>query len=66
VHAYARAYTGFLRAVSEPVVRAALNRSGRNAATVEALYARVHARLLDNPEHYLFRYFLVAALLTRR
>jgi hypothetical protein len=66
VHAYARAYTGFLRAVSEPVVRAALNRSGHNAATVEALYARVHARLLDNPEHYLFRYFLVAALLTRR
>jgi hypothetical protein len=63
--AYARAYTGFLRAVSEPVVRAALSQPGGEASTVEGLYARVHARVLDDPERYLFRYFLVAALLTR-
>jgi hypothetical protein len=66
VAAYAGAYTGFLRAVSEPVVRAALSRPEGEAATVESLYERVRARLLAAPERYLFRYLLVAALLTRR
>jgi hypothetical protein len=64
--AYARAYTGFLRAISEPVVRAALNQPAGTAATVDSLYERVRARLLAEPERYLFRYILVAALLTRR
>src|SRR5262249_14962394 len=41
--AYALAYTGFLRAISEPVVRAALDRSEGAAATVERLYERVRA-----------------------
>ena len=66
VAAYAAAYTGFLRAISEPVVRAALNRPEREAVTVEPLYERIRARLLAEPERYLFRYILVAALLTRR
>jgi hypothetical protein len=66
VAAYARAYTGFLRAISEPVVRAAFNQPGREAAAVEGLYERVRVRLLAEPERYLFRYVLVAALLTRR
>jgi hypothetical protein len=66
VAAYAAAYTGFLRALSEPVVRAALNRPGGEAVTVECLYARVRARILAEPERYPFRYILVAALLTRR
>src|SRR5262249_39691719 len=64
--AYARAYTGFLRAVSEPVVKAAFGRRKRGAATVEYLYERIQARLKAEPERYLFRYILVAALLTRR
>jgi hypothetical protein len=64
--AYAGAYTGFLRAISEPVVRAAFDRSEGAAATVERLYERVRARLLAEPERYAFRYILVAALLTRR
>jgi hypothetical protein len=64
VAAYAAAYTGFLRAVTEPVVKAAFNQPHGN--TVECLYERVYARLLDQPEHYVFRYILVAALLTRR
>jgi hypothetical protein len=64
--AYAGAYTGFLRAVSEPVVKAALRRPEGEAETVECLYERVRARLLEKPERYLFRYILVAALLTRR
>jgi hypothetical protein len=66
VAAYAGAYTGFLRAISEPVVRAALNRPEGEAVTVERLYERIRARLLAEPERYSWRYILVAALLTRR
>jgi hypothetical protein len=66
VAAYARAYTGFLRAISEPVVRTALNQVEENTATVEGLYERIRARLLAEPERYLFHYIQVAALLTRR
>jgi cyclopropane-fatty-acyl-phospholipid synthase len=63
---YAGAYTGFLRAISEPVVRAALNHPEGEAVIVESLYERIRARLLADPERYVFRYILVAALLTRR
>jgi hypothetical protein len=66
VVAYAEAYTGFLRAVSEPVVRAVLEQPQGKIGTVERLYVRIRARLLDEPERYLFRYIQVAALLTRR
>jgi hypothetical protein len=66
VAAYAGAYTGFVRAISEPVVRAALKQPAREAATVDSLYERIGARLLAEPERYLFRYIVVAALLTRR
>ena len=50
VAAYAGAYTGFLRAISEPVVRAALHQREGEAATVECLYECVRARLLADPE----------------
>jgi gibberellin A4 carboxyl methyltransferase len=66
VAAYARAYTGFLRAISEPVVRAALKQPEGEAVIVERLYGRIRARLLAEPERYLWRYVVVAALLTRR
>jgi len=66
VAAYAGSYTGFLRAFSEPVVRAALNQSEGKVETVECLYERIHARLLAEPERYVFRYIMVAILLTRR
>jgi hypothetical protein len=66
VAAYAGAYTGFLRAVSEPVVRAAFNQPEGDVGTVELLYESVRARLLAEPERYSWRYILVAALLTRR
>jgi hypothetical protein len=66
VAAYARAYTGFLRAISEPVVRVALEQPAGEAVTVERLYERIRARLRAEPDRYLFRYILVAALLTRR
>jgi gibberellin A4 carboxyl methyltransferase len=64
--AYAAAYTGFLRAVSEPVVRAALKQTASEVETVDCLYERIRARLLAEPERYSWRYILVAALLTRR
>jgi hypothetical protein len=66
VAAYADAYTGFLRAISEPVVRAVLEQPERQAVTVESLYERVRARLLAEPERYMWRYIQVAVLLTRR
>jgi hypothetical protein len=66
VPAYARAYTGFMRAISEPVVKAALKQRDGNTVTVERLYERIQARLRAEPERYSFRYILVVALLTRR
>jgi hypothetical protein len=66
VAAYAGAYTGFLRAISEPVVRAALARAEGGAGIVERLYERIRSRLIAEPERYAFRYIQVAALLTRR
>jgi hypothetical protein len=64
--AYAEAYTGFLRAISEPVVRAALRQPAAEATTVDHLYERVRARLLAQPERYRWRYLLVASLMSRR
>jgi hypothetical protein len=64
--AYAAAYTGFLRAISEPVVRAGLNEPERQSAILDSLYERVKARLLTEPERYVFRYIIVAVLLSRR
>ncbi len=55
-----------LRAVSEPVVRAAFNQPDGEAGTVESLYERIRARLLAEPERYSWRFIQVAALLTRR
>jgi hypothetical protein len=66
VPAYAESYTGFLRAISEPVVRAVIDDPVSEAVIVEGLYERIRARLLAEPKRYLFRYILVAALLTRR
>src|SRR5262249_49975431 len=66
VAAYAEAYTGFARAITEPVVQAVLDQPEGMAATVEGLYERVRARLLAEPERYLWRYIQVAVLLTRR
>jgi hypothetical protein len=66
VAAYAAAYTGFLRAISEPVAREAVEGPEGEGGNVDRLYERVRARLLAEPQRYLWRYFVVAALLTRR
>lgn len=64
--ALADAYTGFLRAFSEPVARATLVGTDGDAALMDELYGRVHARLKAEPERYRFRYILTATLLTHR
>jgi hypothetical protein len=66
VAGYAEAYTGFVRAITEPVVRAALNQSAGEAVIIDSLYERIRVRLLAEPERYLWRYIVVVALLTRR
>jgi hypothetical protein len=66
VAAYAAAYTGFLRALSEPVVKAALGQPEREAAVVDSLYERIRSRLAAEPERYMWRYIQVAVLLVRR
>jgi gibberellin A4 carboxyl methyltransferase len=66
VMAYVAAYTGFIRAISEPVIRASLGRNNGEAAAIDSLYERIRARLVAEPERYQFRYILVAALLSRR
>ncbi len=66
VAAYSAAYAGFLRAISEPVVRAALKQTESELETVESLYARIRERLLAEPERYSWRFIVVSALLTRR
>jgi hypothetical protein len=63
---YADSYTGFLRAISEPVVKSTFGQSESGATAVDLLYDRIHERLLVDPERYFFRYIMVAALLTRR
>ena len=62
----AKAYTGFSRAISEPVVRAAFNPQEHEIETVESLYERIQARVLAEPERYAWHYILAAVQLTRR
>jgi hypothetical protein len=66
VGAYAETYTGFLRAVSEPVVRAALRQPDCEAVIIERLYKRIQARLQAEPERNWFRNIMGALVLTRR
>jgi hypothetical protein len=66
VAAYARDYTGFLRAFSEPVLAGMIADPGNDPAIVDAVYERVEERLRAEPERYLYRNIEVAALWTRR
>jgi gibberellin A4 carboxyl methyltransferase len=66
VNAFADEYTGFLRAFSEPVAQAALVGSEGERGVLDELYERIRARLVGEPQRYLFRYFLPSILLTRR
>jgi hypothetical protein len=63
---YAEPFTGFLRAVTEPVVRAVLHQPEGEDETVDCLYERIRTRLIAEPGRYTWRYTVVAALLARR
>jgi SAM-dependent methyltransferase len=59
-------YTGFLRAFSEPVARAALIGDDGDGTIIDELYGRIHARVKAEPERYRFRYLLTTTQFTRR
>ena len=63
---YVAAYTGSLRAISEPVVQSVFHQQEGDVGTVDSLYERIRACLLAEPERYSWGYILVAALLARR
>jgi hypothetical protein len=65
IETWARSYTGFLRAVSEPVTAAALQETPDVAEVLEKLYVRLERLLVADPDRYEFRYISVGALLTR-
>lgn len=62
---WARRYTGFMRAFTEPVLAAALTEDQRQQNMVERIYERIERLLEDKPERYEFHFISVAALLTR-
>jgi S-adenosylmethionine-dependent carboxyl methyltransferase len=66
VKAFASAYTGFIRAFTEPVARAALAGPDGDTGIIDALYTRMRQRLEAEPERYAFRYVQVVLSLTRR
>jgi hypothetical protein len=65
VQAWARSYTGFLRAITEPVLSRELPETIAVSQTVEKIYRRIERLLVANPSHYELHYISVATLLTR-
>ncbi len=63
--AWAKSYTGFLRAFTEPVLAAALPAELVAEQIVDKIYQRIEQLLADNPERYEFHFISIAALLTR-
>jgi len=63
--AWAKSYTGFLRAFTEPVLAAALPDDLPQENTVEKIYQRIDRLLQDHPDRYEFHFISIAALLTR-
>jgi hypothetical protein len=63
---YAAAYTGSLRAISEPGVWSVFDQREGDVETVDSLYERIRDCPLAEPERYSWHYILVAALLPRR
>ncbi len=62
---WARRFTGFLRAFTEPVVAAAIPTNLAAEEILASLYRRVETRLEEDPDRYEFRFISVGALLTR-
>lgn len=66
IAAWAGRYTGFLRAVSESVLAAAIPEAAAASGIVDEVYRRIEQLLIRDPARYEFRYISVATLLTRR
>jgi hypothetical protein len=64
IAAWARGYTGFLRAFTEPVLAVTIPETSAAFGTVEEVYRRVEHLLIQDPMRYEFRYISVGALLT--
>ncbi|QDT90365.1 class I SAM-dependent methyltransferase [Gimesia algae] len=63
--AWAKSYTGFLRAFTEPVLAAALPDGLPQENTIEKIYHRIDRLLQDYPDRYEFHFISIATLLTR-
>ena len=61
---FARSYTDFFRAFTEPVLRAAFAAKDPERLADE-VFARAERLVREHPERYEFHYVSVAALLTR-
>jgi gibberellin A4 carboxyl methyltransferase len=62
---FARAFTNFFRAFTEPVLRIAFAAHADIDALVSDIFSRVERLIRENPERYDFHYICVAALMTR-
>jgi hypothetical protein len=66
IEAWARNYTGFLRAFSESVVADAIPRTLAVAEIVDKVYRRIERLLIQDPGRYEFHYISLGVLLTRK
>ncbi len=66
VQTYAREFTSFLQAFTEPIIRMTFVNEPKLDCLIVDLYTRVEARLTSDPSGYAFHYIQVVALLTKR
>ena len=64
--AYAREFTDFMRAFTEPIIRMTFVNEPQLDSLIVELYSKVESRLAADPSGYAFHFIQVAALLTRR
>ncbi|MDM7938074.1 MAG: hypothetical protein QUV06_11520 [Cyanobium sp. CZS 48M] len=65
VNAWARLYTGFMRAFTEAILAAALPEDLPQAEILEWIYERIEQCLMTTSERYAFHYISIGALLKR-
>jgi hypothetical protein len=63
--AWARSYTGFLRAFTESILAVAIPADVSKTDALDHIYRRVEKRLIEDPSRYEFHYISIATLLTR-
>ena len=62
---WARDFTGFMRAFTEPIVDVALGDDPQKNETLDAIFQQVEARYLADPARYEFHFISIGALLRR-